>query len=105
MTLKRIRVYAPVIAITLWSVWIIDVSGAGVVDRLGKLKGTDFIQFYIGGSFLLEGRADLLYDARAQTRKLRPWLLAHRTSFMSQSRVRKRRWRSRRWPNTDTPSR
>jgi hypothetical protein len=66
MTLKRIRVYAPVIAITLWSVWIIDVSGAGVVDRLGKLKGTDFVQFYIGGSFLREGRADLLYDARAQ---------------------------------------
>lgn len=66
MTLKRIRVYAPVIAITLWSIWIIDVSGAGVLDRLGKIKGTDFIQFYVAGSFLREGRADLLYNARAQ---------------------------------------
>jgi hypothetical protein len=66
MTLKRIRVYAPVIAITLWSIWIIDVSGAGVIDRLGKVKGTDFIQFYVGGSFVRDGRVDLLYDARAQ---------------------------------------
>ena len=66
MTLKRIRVYAPVIAITLWSIWIIDVSGAGVIDRLGKIKGTDFIQFYVAGSFLREARGDLLYDARAQ---------------------------------------
>ena len=66
MTLKRIRVYAPVIAITLWSIWIVDISGAGVIDRLGKIKGTDFIQFYVGGSFLRDGRSDLLYDARAQ---------------------------------------
>jgi hypothetical protein len=66
MTLKRIRVYARIIAVILWSIWIIDVSGAGVIDRLGKLKGTDFVQFYVGGSFLRDGRGDLLYDARAQ---------------------------------------
>jgi hypothetical protein len=66
MTLKRIRAYAPLIAITLWSVLLIDLSDTGVVDRLGKIKGTDFLQFYVSGSFIHEGRADLLYNVRAQ---------------------------------------
>ena len=66
MTLKRIRAYAPLIAVTLWSVWFIDFSTSGVIDRLGKIKGTDFLQFYVDGSLVREGRADLLYDFPAQ---------------------------------------
>ena len=72
MTLKRIRVYATLIAATLWTVWLVDFSGPGVVDRLGKIKGTDFLQFYVAGSFVREGRLNELYDlhplyARAQS--------------------------------------
>lgn len=71
VTLKRIRVYATLIAATLWTMWVVDFSGQGVVDRLGKVKGTDFLQFYVGGSFVREGRLNQLYDlpalyARAQ---------------------------------------
>ena len=65
MTLKRIRVYATLVAVTLWSVWVVDFSVPGVVDRLGKVKGTDFLQFYVGGSFVREGHLDQLYDVQA----------------------------------------
>ena len=72
VTLKRIRVYATLVAATLWTVWLVDFSGQGVVDRLGKIKGTDFLQFYVAGSFVREGRLNELYDlqplyARAQS--------------------------------------
>ena len=63
--IKRLRVYGSLMAVTLWSVWLIDMSGAGVIDRLGKIKGTDFLQFYVAGTLVSEGRADLLYDVRA----------------------------------------
>ena len=71
MTLKRIRAYATLIAATLWTMWVVDFSRQGVVDRLGKIKGTDFLQFYVAGSFIREGRVNELYDlqplyARAQ---------------------------------------
>jgi alpha-1,2-mannosyltransferase len=66
MRIKRLRVYASLLGVTLWSVWLIDMSGAGVVDRLGKIKGTDFLQFYVAGTLVRDGRTDLLYDVRAQ---------------------------------------
>jgi alpha-1,2-mannosyltransferase len=62
VTLKRVRIYATLVAATLWTVWVIDFSVRGVVDRLGKVKGTDFLQFYVGGSFVREGRLGDLYD-------------------------------------------
>jgi alpha-1,2-mannosyltransferase len=65
VTLKRIRVYATLLAATLWTVWAVDFSVHGVVDRLGKIKGTDFLQFYIGGSFVREGRLDQLFEVQA----------------------------------------
>jgi alpha-1,2-mannosyltransferase len=37
----------------------------GLIDRAGRFKGSDFIQYYVMGSLLLEGRADVLYDADA----------------------------------------
>src|SRR5262245_40732403 len=62
MTLKRIRSYATLIALALWTILAIDYSVPGSVDRLGKAKGTDFLQFYVAGSFLREGHPQLLYD-------------------------------------------
>jgi hypothetical protein len=62
MTPRRIRVYPWLMAITMWSVLLIDFSGPGVRDRLGKVKGTDFLHFYVGGALVREGRTDLLYD-------------------------------------------
>ena len=65
MTLKRIRAYSTISAAALWIVWIVDISVPGAVDRLGKVKGTDFLQFYVGGSFVREGRLNSLYDVHA----------------------------------------
>ena len=66
VTRKRIRAYATIMAATLWTVWAIDFSVPGVLDRLGKIKGTDFLQFYVSGSFVREGRSNQLYDLQAQ---------------------------------------
>ena len=66
ITLKRLRGYTTVIALSLWTVFAIDFAVAGPMDRLGKVKGTDFLHFYVIGSIVHEGRWSELYDARAQ---------------------------------------
>jgi alpha-1,2-mannosyltransferase len=65
---RRIRVYPWLMAGTMWLVLLIDYSAPGVRDRLGKVKGTDFLQFYVAGSLVREGRTDLLYDFVPQHR-------------------------------------
>jgi alpha-1,2-mannosyltransferase len=37
----------------------------GLIDRVGRFKGTDYIYFYVSGSFVLEGRPEALYDPAA----------------------------------------
>lgn len=37
----------------------------GLIDRVGRFKGADYIQFYVMGSFAADGRLDALYDADA----------------------------------------
>lgn len=64
MTLRRIRNYSTLIAVVVWTMWAVDVSRPGPVDRAGKIKGTDFLQFYVGGSFVREGRLADFYDVR-----------------------------------------
>ena len=70
MTAKRARVYPWLIALTMWSIVAIDFSGTGVRDRLGKVKGTDFLQFYVAGARVAEGRPDLLYDFSSQYERM-----------------------------------
>jgi glycosyl transferase family 87 len=48
----------------LWTMWAVDMSRPGAVDRLGQIKGTDFLQFYVGGSFAREGQLARFYDPR-----------------------------------------
>jgi hypothetical protein len=62
--LRRVRRYATLMAVVLWGVWLADMSTSGPVDRAGKIKGTDFIQFYVGGSLVREGQLQDLYDSR-----------------------------------------
>jgi len=71
VTRKRIRAYAVLIAVSLWSIWLIDMSRPGPVDRLGKVKGTDFIHFYVIGSIARDGAWAELFDARAQYARTR----------------------------------
>ena len=66
MTRKRVRAYATIAAVCLWSIWLADMSRPGPIDRLGKVKGTDFVHFYVLGSIARDGRWADLYDLRAQ---------------------------------------
>jgi hypothetical protein len=66
VTLRRIRAYSIITAAVLWTMWLVDVSTPGAIDRLGKIKGTDFLQFYVGGSFVRDGRLQDFYDVNAQ---------------------------------------
>jgi hypothetical protein len=66
ITLERLRGYTTLLAVCIWTIWIVDFSVPGPIDRLGKVKGTDFLHFYVTGSLAREGRWEQLYDARAQ---------------------------------------
>ena len=71
ITKRRIRGYATVGAICLWAIVALDFSVTGPMDRLGKVKGTDFLHFYVIGSIAREGRWNELYDAGAQYERAR----------------------------------
>ena len=83
ITLKRLRGYTTVIAICLWTVWSFDFAIEGPIDRLGKVKGTDFLHMYVIGSLAHEQRWNELYDVRAQyarTQSVAP--TSHETLFV-----------------------
>ena len=61
--------------VVIWSVWAINMSGPGRLDRSGQLKGADFLQFYVMGHLATEQAPDVLYDPAAYaaaTRRLVP---------------------------------
>jgi alpha-1,2-mannosyltransferase len=66
LTSRRIRIHGLMLAVCLWTVYALDMSAPGLLDRTGLVKGTDFLHFYTLGSLELQGRGDLLYDMRAQ---------------------------------------
>jgi Glycosyltransferase family 87 len=66
LTAKRVRVHGLLLAAGLWTVYAVNMSTPGLLDRNGLVKGTDFLHFYTLGSLALQGRGDLLYNMRAQ---------------------------------------
>jgi len=66
LTAKRIRVHGLLLAVCLWTIYSVDMSAPGLIDRNGLVKGTDFLHFYTLGNLALHGRGDLLYDMRVQ---------------------------------------
>ncbi len=48
-----------------WFIHLHTTLTPGLVDRVGRFKGSDYIQFYVMGSLVSEGRSDALYDAHA----------------------------------------
>src|SRR4030081_1855706 len=62
---KKLRRYLTIVGVTMWAVWLVDMSVSGPIDRLGKVKGTDFLHFYVMGSIAREGRWDQLFDGDA----------------------------------------
>ncbi|HMJ23045.1 MAG TPA: glycosyltransferase family 87 protein [Terriglobales bacterium] len=74
LTAKRIRIHGLLLALCLWTVYAVDMSAPGPLDRNGLVKGTDFLHFYTLGNLALLGRGDLLYDMRAQAEQARQLL-------------------------------
>ena len=75
LTARRVRAHGLLLAICLWTVYAVQMSAPGLLDRNGLVKGTDFLHFYTLGTLASQGRGDLLYDMRAQaelTRRLVP---------------------------------
>jgi len=76
LTLKRIRIHGLLLAVSLWTVYAVDISPPGLLDRNGLVKGTDFLHFYTLGRLAIENRGDLLYDMRAQADLARQFVSA-----------------------------
>ncbi len=74
LTARRIRAHGLLLAVCLWTVYAVDMSGPGLLDGSGLVKGTDFLHFYTLGSLALRGRGDLLYDMRAQAELAREFV-------------------------------
>jgi alpha-1,2-mannosyltransferase len=66
LTARRLRAHAVIFAVCLWSLFIWNVATPGLRDRVGNLKGTDFLHFYTLGMVAAEHRGSELYDMNAQ---------------------------------------
>ena len=71
LTARRIQVHGLLLALCLWTVYVVDMANPGLRDRHGLIKGADFLHFYILGKLALTGQGDLLYDMRAQSELIR----------------------------------
>jgi hypothetical protein len=60
--MRRIMGHALIAALVMWIVIIANMAGSGLVDRFGKLKGIDFLQFYAAATMLKVGHISALYD-------------------------------------------
>ena len=74
LTLKRVRIHGLLLAVSLWTVYAVDMSAPGLLDRNGLVKGTDFLHFYTLGRLALQDRGDLLYNMRAQANLAREFV-------------------------------
>lgn len=65
ITSKRLAVWGVGLLGLTWFIYLHTMMVPGLIDRAGRFKGTDYIQFYVMGSLLVDGRAGSLYDGRA----------------------------------------
>ena len=66
LTLKRLRAHGAIVALCVWSLYLWTIATPGLLDRNGKLKGTDFLHFYTLGSLTNAHRGTDLYDINSQ---------------------------------------
>ena len=64
-TRKRLTIWGTALLVLSWFVYIYTLAVPGLFDRVGRVKGTDYVQFYVMGSFVLEGKTESLYDPTA----------------------------------------
>jgi alpha-1,2-mannosyltransferase len=67
LTAKRLRAHGLILALSLWSVYVWNITTPGLRDRSGNLKGTDFLHLYVLGSLADGHRGADLYNMEAQS--------------------------------------
>jgi len=81
LTGRRLAVWGAGLLLLTWWIYVYTMMVPGYIDRAGRFKGTDYIQFYVMGSLVLEGRTDALYDGEAHLvegrRRIDPELRLH----------------------------
>jgi len=65
LTAKRLLVWGVGLFALSWFIHLQTTLTPGLVDRVGRLKGSDYVQFYVMGSLVRDGRAGDLYDPQA----------------------------------------
>jgi alpha-1,2-mannosyltransferase len=68
LTARRITLHALLLAVCLWSLYVLDLATPGLRDRAGHIKGADFLHFYTAGYLVHIGRLQVLYDPPALAR-------------------------------------
>jgi len=67
LTPRRLQIYPASIAIIIWGGWLFSLlRGRGNLDAFSQVVGGDFMAFYTGGRFLLDGRLAEIYNLSAQ---------------------------------------
>jgi hypothetical protein len=78
---QRVAIWGGTLLCLGWASHGLQMAGAGLETRSGEIKGADYIQFYLMGSLLEEGRGHLLYDtgeaAAEAKRQISPRLEHH----------------------------
>lgn len=65
LTPRRLRFWAiPTLVLSI-GIYVHTMAVPGLIDRVGRFKGPDYIQFYVMGSLAVDGRLGALYDADA----------------------------------------
>lgn len=62
LTVERITAHATIAAALVWLMYVFNLTTPGLIDRLGHLKGADFLQFYTAGTFVKTHQLSSLYD-------------------------------------------
>jgi Glycosyltransferase family 87 len=81
ITSKRLTVWGVGLLGLTWFIYVHTMATPGLIDRAGRFKGTDYIQFYVMGSLVAGGRTGALYDGTAHLeegrRRIDPGLILY----------------------------
>lgn len=62
VTRQRVRAYGLIFLVAVVAEYLFaSLTGSGLLDRFGQVKGTDFIQFYVAGQLIAAGHGAELY--------------------------------------------
>ena len=70
-TARRLWTWGAALFALSWVIHAHTMATPGLVDRVGRFKGSDYVQFYVMGSLVRDGRIRDLYDPQAHLAQAR----------------------------------